>query len=372
MFSSVDIDSSRPLFIVNTPSQAHTWRHVIRELLDSGRNVKILARDYGGTPRLLTAFGFEFSTFQPVGSQLGRLAGALKHFASCYRLARHHYPSLIIGFGLDAAVTAFRFKKPCIVFFDDEHTVFQNRVTTALATWVVTPDTFEHKLARNHIRVNGYKELAYLHPAYFQPDISVYDELGLPPGQPYVMLRFNLMDAIHDIGMHKLGMSSQIELVREFEKYARVFVSPEGELPRELEKNRLPIRYDRIHHALSFAHLLVSNSCTMTTEAAILGTPAVRVHPIVGRGTDPTIFSELERRYDMTYSFSDPASAIRKAIELISRPGLKKEWACKRARLLEDKIDMTKFMLNFIEHGPQGITERVPSSKRRKVFSSAT
>ncbi|MBI2855074.1 MAG: DUF354 domain-containing protein [Chloroflexi bacterium] len=347
---NVSPERKRLLFIVNTPSQAHTWRHVMEELVSRGHEIKILARDYGSTPQLLNTFGFQCSTFKPIGSQVWRLLRVLGHFENCYKLARGFAPSIIIGFGLDAAVTAARFRKPCIAFFDDEHTYVQNRLTSMLASWVITPDTFEKTLGKNHIRMRGYKELAYLHPRYFEPDETIYDELKIKRHEPYVILRFNLLDAIHDIGMHSLPVSNQLELVREFEKHAHVFVSPEGSLSNDLEGYRLPIPYNRIHHALYYSQLLVSNSCTMTTEAALLGTPAVRIHPIVGRGVDPMIFRELEQKYGMIYSFKEPGLAVQKAIELISKPGVKEEWRGKRQKLLADKIDVTRFMLDFIEH----------------------
>jgi uncharacterized protein len=347
------MDKNRLLFIINTPGQAHTWHFIIKNLIERGCQVKILARDYGSTPDLLHAFGFQFTVFHPVGSQVWRLAAVARHFEKCYTLSRGFAPTAVLGFGLDAAVVAAMFRKPCIAFFDNEHTYWQNRMTAILARWVITPDTFQKTLGKNHIRVASCKEMAYLHPSSFKPDVTVYDELKINRGEPYIIMRFNLIDAIHDIGMHALPISSQIELVKQFEKYARVFISPEGALVSELEPYRLKIPYHRIHHALYFASLLVSDSCTMTTEAAVLGTPAVRIHPIVGRNTDPAIFRELEEKYNLVYSFHDFTGALQKALQLISRPGLKAEWDYKRRKLMLEKIDFNDFMLDFIHYGPE-------------------
>lgn len=356
----------RPLFIINTPSQAHAWRHIVEELLAGGHDVRILAREYGSTPQLLNSFGFPCTTFKPVGTKVWRLLAVLGHFEKCYRMARGFSPSMVVGFGLDAAVTSAMFRKPCIAFFDDEHTYVQNRLTSMLATWAITPDTFDRTLGKNHIRMRGYKELAYLHPKYFEPDITIYDELKINRHEPFVILRFNLLDAIHDIGMHGLSVSNQLELVREFEKHARVLISPEGSLPRDLERYRLTIPFNRIHHALYYAQLLVSNSCTMTTEAAILGTPAVRIHPIVARATEPKVFAELEKKYELIYSFSETGRAVRKAIDLISKPGIKEEWGQKRQRLLADKIDVNRFILDFIERCPDSGSQRYEAPMSRK------
>ena len=109
----------------------------------------------------------------------------------------------------------------------------------------------------------------------------------------------------------------------------------------------MPIPYERIHHALYYAQLVVSDTQTLTTEAAILGTPAIRCNNFVGTN-DMGNFIELEQKYGLIYCFRDSKKAIQKAVELASHPDLKQEWAIKRERLLADKIDVTQFMVSFI------------------------
>ena len=43
----------RALFVINTPAQVYTWENVIKDLLNKGHKVKILARDYESTVKLL-------------------------------------------------------------------------------------------------------------------------------------------------------------------------------------------------------------------------------------------------------------------------------------------------------------------------------
>ncbi len=89
----------------------------------------------------------------------------------------------------------------------------------------------------------------------------------------------------------------------------------------------------------------------MASESAILGTPAIFVSTSRRGYTD-----ELEAKYDMLYTFSDPLNAqeksIRKAIELLEDKETKRKWLNKREKLLNDKIDVTKFMMEFIEGYP--------------------
>lgn len=344
----------RLLFIINTPAQAYTWKNVIQGLMEKGHCTKLIAREYGSTPELLTSFGYDSSVFKARGARSSRLFTALDHFQKCYELSYEFKPSIVLGFGLDAAVTAFRFRKPCIVFIDDELTYVQNMLTYLYASAVLSPQTFKKRLGRKHILINSYKEFAYLHPDYFRPDPGIYHELGITEKEKYVILRFNAFDAVHDIGKRGFSSEEQKTLVKELSKYARVFISPEGKIPSELTTFCLPIKKNRIHHALCYAHLLITDTQTMATEAAILGTPVVRCNSFVGQN-DMGNFLELEKRYDLIYSFRDVQQAVKKAKDLITLPDLKERWMKKREKLVSEKTNLTKLLIDVVDGYPESI-----------------
>ena len=334
------------LFIINTSAQAHTWKNVIQQLILKGQEIKIVARDYGSTLKLLKSFNLPYSAFKPQGSRYFRFLLVLDHFQNCYKLSKDFNPSIIIGFGLDAAVTAARLKTRCITFIDDDPTFFQNYLTRLLANAVITPECFTTNLGKKQIKVKGYKEFAYLHPNYFKPDPTIFDELKINKDEKYIILRFNVFDAIHDIGRSGFTVNDQFELVKTLGKYARIFISPEQPLPKELEPYRLPTALNRIHHVLYYAQMLISDTGTMTTEAAILGTPSILCLSNANKFGN---FIELSQKYDLIYCYNDSKQAIQKAADLIKQPDLKERWSQKRKTLLNDKIDVTKFMVDYIE-----------------------
>lgn len=94
----------------------------------------------------------------------------------------------------------------------------------------------------------------------------------------------------------------------------------------------------------------------MTTEAGVLGTPAIRCNSFVGEN-DMGNFIELEQKYGLIFNYNDSDKAIGKAVELIQKPDLKEEWRKKREKLLKDKIDVTAFMVWFIENYPESFKE---------------
>jgi hypothetical protein len=342
-------NKTRFLFLINTAGQAYTWQPVIQDLLNKGFEIKILARDQGHTIKILQSFGLEFSVFNVIGSRATRLLGFLKHLKIIYKLSNDFNPSMIIGFGVDAAILAVRLRKNCVVFIDDDPTLIQNHLAGFLSNAVITPQCFKSNLGKKQIRIEGYKELAYLHPNYFKPDPAIFDELGINRSDKYVIVRFNAFAAVHDIGKRGFSNEDKITAVKQLGKYIRIFISSENNLPYDLEPYRLPIPPHRIHHVLSYAQLFLSDTGTMSTESAILGTPSIICLSNANKFGN---FIELENRYGLLYAFNEPEKAIAKALELIQQPDLKEQWAKKREILLADKIDVTKFMVNFIENYP--------------------
>jgi hypothetical protein len=93
--------------------------------------------------------------------------------------------------------------------------------------------------------------------------------------------------------------------------------------------------------------MVVADTGTMITEAAVLGIPGILC---LSNAKQFGNFLELEQKYGLIYSFSEPEKAIHKAVELIQQPGLKEQWDIKKQKLLADKIDVTQFMVDYVEN----------------------
>ena len=132
------------------------------------------------------------------------------------------------------------------------------------------------------------------------------------------------------------------------EEEGKVFITSESPLKDELKKYDLPCETNELLDVLYYATLLVTESQTVATEAALLGTPVVRFNSYVGK-KDMGNFIELEEKYDIMYSFDNFDRAKEKIEGLLVNTNLKKEWQAKRERLLQDKVDVTKWMVDFVE-----------------------
>jgi len=119
-----------------------------------------------------------------------------------------------------------------------------------------------------------------------------------------------------------------------------------------LKKYRVNIPPDKLHHLLYYATLYLGEGATMATEAAILGTPSIYVSSIKEK---LGCIGELRQKYGLLYSYDDQEAALKKAVRLLSTPGIKDAWRKRRDRMLAEKIDVTAFMVWFVENYPESI-----------------
>jgi hypothetical protein len=145
---------------------------------------------------------------------------------------------------------------------------------------------------------------------------------------------------VHDIGRTGFTRERRIRAVKSLERFGRVFVSCEGELPEDLERYRLKLKVSRIHDLMAHAALVFGESATMASEGAVLGVPGVYVDP-VGRGyTD-----EQEHEYGLVFRFTPERQdeAIEKASSILSDYD-REDWHAKGRRLVDQKEDVTELM----------------------------
>jgi predicted glycosyltransferase len=339
---------------INHPAHVHYFKNFIWEMERKGHEILITATEKDITYHLLNNYGFDYINMGRYGDSLIRkLMNIPVMDLKMYRAVKSFKPDIFLGFGsIRAAHVSKLLRKPGIAFDDDEYSYpYYHRFVDAICGF----SGFK-KDEKKIVKVNGYKELAYLHPNWFYPNFKVRNELGVSKEEDFILLRFVGWKAYHDVGRSGFDLEKKRKLIKELEKYSSVFVSSEVSLPKELEKYRLPISPEKIHNFLYCARLLICDSQTMTTEAGVLGTPVIRCNSFVGEN-DMGNFIELEQKYGLIFNFNDPDKAINKAIELIQKPYLKEEWKKKRENLLKDKIDVTAFMVWFIENYPESFKE---------------
>lgn len=351
----------RYLVFTNTPAHVHLYKHAIEKLQGRGHEVAVLGRDYGCTKSLLEYYDLPARIYGACGTTKGSLFKALpSHFYSIFRQARQFDPDLIFGMGAYAAFAAAVTRTPAILILDSEPTTFDHAVSRPFAQAMVTPDAFRKDLGEKHVQFAGFKECAYLHPDVFAPDPTIREELGVGTDQTIAIVRLNAFGSHHDVGRSGFSRGERVALLEMLSEHATVFVSDES---GELNFSELPARpFDlhpaRIHDALWAADLLVADTGTMVTEAALVGTPAIRVTHFEPE-EDFGNFQELERA-GLIENIREFESALETAIEILSKPSANVRWQQKWETYMATRVNLTDRIVEVAEY--DGAVEKVFSA----------
>ena len=153
------------------------------------------------------------------------------------------------------------------------------------------------------------------------------------------------------MGVVGLTIENKRRLVNYLKTKGKVFITTERDVDDEFKPYQLKVSPEKAHSLMYYATLLVGDSQTMTSEAAVLGTPAVKCNSFAGRLSVP---NELERRYGLCFSFlpNQSEAFFAKIDELLAMPDLKREWQLRRQKMLSEKIDYSAFLTWFIENYP--------------------
>ena len=333
------------------PAHAHALRFFIGEMEARGHEILVSARDKDITHNLLRAWDIPFinrgkghrSPF--VFSLPGKITNLIKVIIGLFPVVKKFRPDLVISYSsYHAALTGRLLGRPVITFEDTENVPLLHMVNRILSTRMVTPACFEKDLGRKHIRFDGYKELASLHPARFTP---------LPlPGDfqvPYIVMRLVSWSAWHDRGHTGISDRMKIAVAGRLSAYGRVFISSEVPLEDPLRRYEMNIDSNLAHSVLAGARLFFGESASMAAEAAVLGVPAIYIDN-TGRGYT----RDLEREHGLLFNFGEDDAAVQlaldKAVGLLQNPDLQKEWQQKRTGMLVGKIDVTAMMVEMAEN----------------------
>ncbi|NGM69386.1 hypothetical protein G6M89_10260 [Natronolimnobius sp. AArcel1] len=331
----------RCLFFNNTPAHVHLYKHTVTQLEDDGHDVLVLARNDEFTETLLSYHDVPYETYGDRSESLHSLAWELPaHLATIGTQARQFDPDVIFGIGPYAAYTGTITRTPAIAVLDSEPSL-DHVVSRPFVQAFLTPAAFQKDLGAKHYEFEGFKESAYLHPDVFEADKSVRDDLGVDQDESYAIVRFNAFNGHHDVGRQGFSIEQRRELLSELADHATIFVSDEG---GDLEFEDLPARkFDlhpaRMHDALNEAALLVADTQTMITEAALLGTPALRSNSFVGED-DMGNFLELEKQ-GLVENIGEFEAVLERSQELLADESAPERWEQRRNDYVEDMVNLT-------------------------------
>jgi hypothetical protein len=340
------------LFDLGHPAHFHLFKHSIRALQEKGHKVIITAKDQPVLIALLQDAGLDFINLGRKGRSLP--AKAMRQLVfdwKVWKIARKDYVDIGLGVSMSVPHAALFCKMKSVLFDDDDRAVTSlfYRFAHSVAGRVLSPSclAFQQGGAK-YTYYEGYHELAYLHPARFTTDPAVLLKAGVKPGEAYFILRFNAFGAYHDTRQGGFSDQQKEMLIERLLPHGKVFITGEKALSKQFEPYRIFIHPADMHSFIAFATLYVGDSQTMASEAAVLGVPSIRMNSFVGK---ISYLEEQEKKYGLTFGFlpQEINNMFDRIDELLAMPALKEEWQRRRQKMLEEKMDVTKMILEVLK-----------------------
>jgi uncharacterized protein len=341
----------RLLFYFGHPAQYHFLRNTFIKLRAKGHTIVLVIKTKDVLEKLLQENNEVYFNLLPEGrkqSKIDILVGLIKRDSRLWRFVRNKKIDLFVGTDPSLAHIGRLLHIPVLTVLEDDFEIVPSlaKLTFPFTSYIITPSIVRvGKFANKKIGYNGYMKLAYLHPKYYSPEI-------INISRPYFLLRLSQLNAHHDIGISGISDSIVDRLIKILTNKGRVLISSEKPLKSKYQSYQLNIQPSKIHHYLANAEMLISDSQSMSMEAAMLGIPSIRFSDFAGR---ISVLEELEKTYSLTFGIKTtfPEEFFSKINELLSIPNLPQEFQKRRQKMLSEKIDVTAFMVWLIENYPE-------------------
>ncbi len=339
------------------PAHFHFFVPVITKLQQKGYEILITIRNKDVLEKLLIEHNLKYISIKSVNERKGMIADFINLLGRSYNLfeiCREFRPIIMISSSPEVALIGKILKIYSLLFFEDDlqYVKAWAYISGPLASTLLCPESCSaYKWEYKTVKYNGYHELTYLHPNYFK----LSTEIKSSSKNRKFLLRLAKLTAYHDT--HNSGIDNVLahQIINKLALYGEVFISAERDLPQELDKRKIKIKASDILRFFLDLDLYIGDSQTMAAEAAVLGIPSLRFNDFVGK---LGYLEELEHKYGLTYGIktSEPQKLLDKIDELLSIPNLKEEWQRRRQKMLSEKIDVTAFLVWFIENYPESVT----------------
>jgi uncharacterized protein len=347
----------RILVDINHPAHVHLFKYFVADMKARGNEVIVTAKNVSSITTLLTNYNIPFTT---VGVKKDGLIW--KYVYELLHIVQVWYLVIVnridYGIGVSMVLPVVSKLSQMIAFSLDDDDLVVTPIFgrfVSMADVIVTPESLASEdRGPNRICHPSFHELAYLHPDRFRPDPAILEEVGVLPGEPFFILRFNAFKAHHDLDAMGLSLDQKLALVALLEPKGKLFITTERDIEPALKAYQMLVSPEKIHSLMYYATMFLGDSQTMISEAALLGTPAIKLNSFAGRLSIP---NEIEQRYGLCYSFlpNQFDQLFTQVQTLLERPDLKAEWRRRQAVMLADKVDLTSFLVNLVAEYPTSI-----------------
>lgn len=344
------------VFAMGHPAHYHLYKNTIRILSERGHTIKVVVSQKDILIDLIETSEFDYEVIASSKPNETLLQKGHKLFESSiklYRICKEFKPNLLAGCLSQIGVIGRLLRIPTVFNAEDDidYTLLQGLITYPFVSYILSPrPTNVGYFSYKKIPYEGYHKLAYLHPNQFAPDFNTVEkEIG---ADDFVLIRLVNLNAYHDINVKGITENILRRLIALLEKKYNVFITSEKPLSDEFKKFELHIKPEEIHHFLYFTSLFIGDSQSMAVESAVLGTPNLKFNDFAGR---INVLNELEKEFKLTKGISaNDANLLQdEACKMVNSEHLRADHQANRKKMLECKIDVTRFFVWFFENYPK-------------------
>ena len=337
------------------PAQYHFFKNIVKNL-QKKHEVRYLIKTKEVLEPLLKEDNVPYKNILPEGrkpTKTGIVWGLVKREFRVFYEVVCFKPNLMLGTDPSVAHIGRLLKIPVLtVLEDDVHVIYDlAKITFPFSTYIVAPDSCDcGKWSGKKISYAGYMKLAYLHPNYFNGDVKEKNDI-----KKTALIRLSNLEAFHDRGIKGFNENLLKQTIQRLEaNNFKILLSSEKFLNTFFDKYMLKINPLEMHKILFNASILISDSQSMTMEAAMLGVPSIRYSDFSGR---IGVLEELEHGYQLTFGVKpgEPEKLAHVLDRLLSMRDMQEEFQTRRKKMLEDKIDVTLFFTWLIENFPESV-----------------
>ena len=334
------------LFDLGHPAHVHLFKNFIYYLKNKGHEVTVVSRAKDITNELLEYYKIKYLCLSnPHKSLPGKLFELLSRDLKILNLHRKHHYSLAFGTSISIAhlsalskVQSFRFSDN-----DDDFIPLDAFISFPFFTKIISPECLRYTRWKEKRELhNSYHELAYLHPDNFTPNKNILKKYGLTE-KKYIIARFCAYDAHHDTNLRGINQSLWKEIRQCLKsKGYQIIESIENSSNAQIKP------YD-IHDVLAFSKMIISDSGTMSSEAAALGVPAVCISNFLGK---LSTIEEQRNKFQLIVGIQpqEQQKIIDKIESLVKQDDLNDIWKEKQKKMLEQKTDLSKWMIDYFNN----------------------
>jgi len=336
-------------FLPAHPAQVWILNSVAKEISSFAEPVWYL-REKEISTELADYLGIEYRVISRAGENvLGNVGELLSNTFKTVKYTQKNDIAMWVTKYSAGIIASWFLRRKSITFIDDDIDLipYLSGTNFPFADVIIAPcNTRMGRFEKKTERFPGNFELVYLHSSRFKPDPAIFNELGLHEGEKYAVIRLSALQAHHDKGIRGISEGLLKEVIRLTDNDIRIFITSEKPISSQFEQYRLKIGPGKIHHALHYAKFFLGDSQTMTSEAAVLGTPAYRINDFVGKIS----YLEKLQNYGLAFGYKpgEEDILIYDLKENLENASLAKEMDEKRKQYLKDCIDPLPFFVNVI------------------------